>query len=107
MRENAPDSGETPAGPRPRGPTGHAGRTGLPKLRAPWVAGRRGAPNVTQLHHARKGLMTEEMEFVAIREGFDPEFVRSEVARGRAIIPANINHPEPEPMTHGRHLGAP
>ena len=44
------------------------------------------------------------MEFIAIREGFDPEFVRSEVARGRAIIPANINHTELEPMIIGRHF---
>ncbi|MFC5702028.1 phosphomethylpyrimidine synthase ThiC [Cohnella faecalis] len=57
--------------------------------------------NVTQLHYARQGIITPEMEFVAIREGMDPEFVRSEVARGRAIIPANINHPETEPMIIG------
>jgi phosphomethylpyrimidine synthase len=49
-------------------------------------------------------VITEEMEFIAIREGFDPEFVRSEVARGRAIIPANINHLELEPMVIGRHF---
>ena len=48
--------------------------------------------------------MTPEMEYVAIREGFDADFVRSEVARGRAIIPANINHPELEPMGIGRNL---
>ena len=59
---------------------------------------------VTQLHFARQGVVTPEMEFVAIREGFDPEFVRSEVARGRAIIPANINHPELEPMIIGRNF---
>jgi phosphomethylpyrimidine synthase len=57
--------------------------------------------NVTQLHYARKGIITPEMEFIAIREGMDPEVVRSEVARGRAIIPANINHPESEPMIIG------
>ena len=50
--------------------------------------------NVTQLHYARKGIITPEMEFIAIRENMDPEFVRQEVASGRAIIPANINHPE-------------
>ena len=44
------------------------------------------------------------MEFIAIRENLDPEFVRSEVARGRAIIPANINHPETEPMIIGRNF---
>ena len=48
--------------------------------------------------------VTPEMEYVALREGFDPEFVRSEVARGRAIIPANINHPELEPMAIGRRF---
>ena len=64
----------------------------------------RGTRPVTQLHYARQGDVTPEMEFVAIREGFDPEFVRAEVARGRAIIPANINHPELEPMIIGRHF---
>jgi phosphomethylpyrimidine synthase len=59
---------------------------------------------VTQLHYARRGEITPEMEFVAIREGMDPELVRSEVARGRAIIPANINHPELEPMIIGRNF---
>ena len=59
---------------------------------------------MTQLHYARQGVITAEMEYVAIREGFDPELVRSEVARGRAIIPANINHPELEPMAIGRHF---
>ena len=57
---------------------------------------------VTQMHYARRGEVTEEMEFVAIREGMDAEFVRDEVACGRAIIPANINHPESEPMIIGR-----
>ena len=59
---------------------------------------------VTQLHYARRGEITPEMEFVAVREGLEPEFVRSEVARGRAIIPANVNHPESEPMALGRHF---
>jgi phosphomethylpyrimidine synthase len=78
--------------------------------------------NVTQMHYARRGLITPEMEFVAIRENqrldeaetqqggrmagtpreITPELVRSEVARGRAILPANINHPESEPMVIGR-----
>jgi phosphomethylpyrimidine synthase len=58
--------------------------------------------NVTQLHYARKGIVTPEMEYIALREGMDAEFVREEVARGRAIIPANINHPESEPMIIGR-----
>jgi phosphomethylpyrimidine synthase len=60
--------------------------------------------NVTQLHYARKGIVTPEMEFVAIREGLDPEFVRSEIARGRAILLANVNHPESEPMAIGRNF---
>ena len=59
---------------------------------------------MTQLHYARQGAITPEMHFVATREGLDPEFVRAEVARGRAIIPANINHPESEPMAIGRHF---
>lgn len=60
--------------------------------------------NVTQLHYARKGIITPEMEFVAIRENMDPEFVRSEIATGRAIMPSNINHPEAEPMIIGRNF---
>ena len=59
---------------------------------------------VTQMHYARRGEITPEMEFVALREGVPPEFVRAEVARGRAIIPANINHPESEPMIIGRNF---
>jgi phosphomethylpyrimidine synthase len=114
------------------GPQGHGVHDGLPPLRADWIAQRggvvetprswrpdpardramiapglvrqprRGTGPVTQLHYARKGEITREMEFVALREGMDAEFVRSEVARGRAIIPANINHPELEPMIIGR-----
>ncbi len=57
---------------------------------------------VTQLHYARRGQVTPEMEFVAVREGMDPEDVRKELATGRAILPANINHPESEPMAIGR-----
>ncbi len=60
--------------------------------------------NVTQLHYARQGVITPEMEFIAIRENVSAEFVRDEVARGRAIIPANINHPESEPMIIGRNF---
>ncbi|QKG83564.1 phosphomethylpyrimidine synthase ThiC [Kroppenstedtia pulmonis] len=59
---------------------------------------------VTQMHYAKKGIITPEMEFIAVREGVDPEFVRSEVARGRAIIPSNINHPESEPMIIGKNF---
>jgi phosphomethylpyrimidine synthase len=58
----------------------------------------------TQLHYARRGMVTPEMEYIALREGLDAEFVRGEVARGRAIIPANINHPELEPMIIGRNF---
>ena len=63
---------------------------------------RRGNGPVTQMHYARRGEVTPEMEFIAIREGLDPSFVMGEVARGRAVIPANINHPELEPMIIGR-----
>ena len=59
---------------------------------------------VTQMHYAKKGIITPEMEFIAIRENCAPEFVRDEVARGRAVIPANINHPEVEPMIIGRNF---
>jgi phosphomethylpyrimidine synthase len=90
----------------------------------------RSGRNVTQMHYARKGIITPEMEFIAVRENqrrdllpelvnrqhpgqdfgasipktITPEFVRDEVARGRAIIPANINHPETEPMIIGRNF---
>src|SRR5499427_6139574 len=57
---------------------------------------------VTQMHYARRGEITPEMEFIALREGLEPAFVRDEVARGRAIIPSNVNHPETEPMIIGR-----
>jgi len=57
---------------------------------------------VTQMHYARRGHVTPEMEFIALREGMSPDVVRDEVARGRAIIPSNINHPESEPMIIGR-----
>jgi phosphomethylpyrimidine synthase len=57
---------------------------------------------VTQMHYARRGEITPEMEYIALREGMAPELVRDEVARGRAIIPSNINHPETEPMIIGR-----
>ncbi len=67
------------------------------------VRARPGA-SVTQLHYARRGEITPEMEFVAIREGVDVEVVRAEIARGRAILPANVNHPESEPMIIGRHF---
>ena len=58
----------------------------------------------TQIRYAREGIVTPEMEFIGIREGIDPEYVREEIARGRAIIPSNINHPESEPMIIGRNF---
>jgi phosphomethylpyrimidine synthase len=64
----------------------------------------RGRGNVTQMHYAKNGIITPEMEFVALREDLSPEFVRKEIALGRAIIPANINHPEVEPMAIGRNF---
>ena len=60
--------------------------------------------NVTQMHYARAGKITPEMEFIALRERCEPERVRDELARGRAIIPSNINHPESEPMIIGRNF---
>ena len=114
------------------GPLGIDVRDGLAPLRAEWIAARgdvgaversyrpipgrstaeippslarpvlRGTGCVTQMGYARRGEITPEMEYVALREGMAPEFVRDEVARGRAIIPANINHPELEPMIIGR-----
>jgi len=116
------------------GDTGRSVREGLPRLREAWIRARggvtevepsyrpiagysdtqipatlqrkvlRGTGNVSQMHYARQGVVTPEMEFIAIRESVAPEFVRSEVARGRAIIPANINHPESEPMIIGRNF---
>ncbi len=90
--------------------------SGLPPLRRPWILARgdvearghvlraRPGRSVTQMAYARRGVVTPEMEFVALREGMDPELVREEVARGRAIIPANVNHPELEPMIIGRRF---
>jgi len=79
---------------------------GLANLDAVFPGGqrrpRRGSgPAVTQLAYARRGLITEEMEFAAIREGLDPEVVREEIAAGRAVLPVNVNHPESEPMLIG------
>jgi phosphomethylpyrimidine synthase len=82
---------------------GFAGGDVLDKLRFGWIAERLplgGA--VTQRAYARRGDITPEMEFVALREGVAPELVRDEVAAGRAVLPANINHPECEPMIIGR-----
>src|SRR5215207_8826749 len=77
-------------------------RAGLPQRRTEWIAARRpinGA--VTQLAYARAGEITTEMEFVAQREGVPAALVRGEVAAGRAVLPANIHHPESEPMIIG------
>lgn len=75
-----------------------AGATGRQILRA------KPGCNVTQMHYAKRGIITPEMEFAAIRENVSPELVRSEIARGRAILPSNINHPESEPMVIGRRF---
>ena len=88
------------------GPQGYAPTDGLPKLRKDWIAARQPGEggNVSQMHYARRGVVTPEMAYVAARESCDPEFVRSEIARGRAILPANIHHPELEPMIIGRNF---
>src|SRR5205085_1551997 len=98
----------------------------FPNVRRKVLRARPGA-NVSQMHYARKGIITPEMEYVAVRENLGreqirghvrdgqdfgasipdyvtPEFVRDEVARGRAIIPSNINYPESEPMAIGRNF---
>jgi phosphomethylpyrimidine synthase len=95
--------------------------TGLPPLRGRWIASRgdvapvRGggtplaaaggaARRPTQLAYARAGVITPEMEFVAVREGMAAEVVRDEIAAGRAVLPANVNHPETEPMIIGKRF---
>jgi len=70
-------------------------------MRAAWIEKRRGLKNVSQMHFARQGVISEEMEHVARRENLPAELIRSEVARGRMIIPANVKHPELEPMAIG------
>jgi phosphomethylpyrimidine synthase len=109
------------------GPDRSGGVQPFPNVRKTVLRARPGA-NVSQMHYARKGIITPEMEYVAVRENLGreqlretaardgqdfgaaipdyvtPEFVRSEVARGRAIIPNNINHPESEPMAIGRNF---
>lgn len=74
-----------------------------PTLRASWIESRlrNNGHCVTQMYYAKQGIITEEMKYVALRENLEPEFVRSEIARGRMIIPANINHPELEPTGIG------
>src|SRR3954466_11216199 len=108
------------------GPDRSGGVQPFPAVRKRVLRAKPGA-NVTQMHYARRGIVTPEMEYVAIRENLGreaaldaardgedfgasipdfvtPEFVRDEVARGRAIIPNNINHPESEPMAIGRNF---
>jgi phosphomethylpyrimidine synthase len=70
-------------------------------MRTEWISPRLNDPIRTQMHYARKGVVTEEMRFIASRERLEPELIRAEVARGRMIIPANINHPNLEPMCIG------
>jgi len=70
-------------------------------MRTEWVEKRKDHPIRTQMHYARQGVVTEEMEYVARREKLSPELVRSEVARGRMIIPANVHHTNLEPMCIG------
>jgi len=80
-------------------------QAGLPRLREEWVARREPVNGaVTQAAYAKAGVITPEMEFCALREGVDPEFVRREVAAGRAVIPANRRHPESEPMVIGKNF---
>ncbi|MFL6847234.1 MAG: phosphomethylpyrimidine synthase ThiC, partial [Sphingomicrobium sp.] len=107
------------------GPDRSGGVQPFPNVRKRVLRARPGS-NVTQMHYARRGIITPEMEYVAVRENMGreelfvtrdgedfgasipdfvtPEFVRDEVARGRAIIPNNINHPESEPMAIGRNF---
>ncbi len=90
---------------------------GLPRLREEWIKERalKSGKNVCQMYYAKRGIITPEMEYVAIRENMNcralgieshitPEFVCKEVAEGRAVIPANINHPEAEPMIIGKNF---
>ncbi|WP_051399586.1 phosphomethylpyrimidine synthase ThiC [Haloechinothrix halophila] len=74
---------------------------GLQPMRKPWIDGRE---HNTQMGYAKAGIITEEMEFIAARERMSPEFVRDEVARGRAVIPVNRNHPESEPAIIGKNF---
>ena len=94
--------------PSPNGNNGSNGNgnngTGAPRPRAESIARRKAANtdgNFSQMHYARRGVITEDMQYVANREKVAAELIRDEVARGRMIIPANINHPELEPMCIG------
>jgi phosphomethylpyrimidine synthase len=80
------------------------GSNGANRPRAEWITRRKAENtdgNFSQMRYARRGLITEEMEYIARKEKLSPELVRDEVARGRLIIPANINHPELQPMCIG------
>ena len=115
--ENAPLRLYDTSGPHTDPDVAVDAEKGLLPLRSAWIADRgdteefmragrrvrraRAGAAVTQLHYARRGDITAEMEYIAIREGVPAELVRDEVARGRAIIPASVNHPELEPMIIG------
>ena len=85
------------------GPQGHDPRVGLPVTRH-WLSANSDAPRRTQLELAKASVVTEEMAYCAARENRDPEFVRAEIASGRAVIPANHRHPELQPMIIGRNF---
>jgi phosphomethylpyrimidine synthase len=91
--------------PSSNGDNSHAqNRSAAPPIRAEWIRRRKADNkdgNFSQLHYARQGVITEEIDYVAQREKLPPALVREEVARGRMIVPANINHPELEPMAIG------
>ena len=70
-------------------------------MRKSWIEKRKNDLNKSQMHYAKQGIVTEEMKYIAKIEGLEPEFVRSEIARGRMIIPANINHINLIPMCIG------
>ncbi len=85
-------------------PANGSNGSGIPRPRAEWIANRKAKNtdgNFSQMRYARNRVITEEMGYVAHREKLSPELVRDEVACGRMIIPANINHPELEPMCIG------
>src|SRR4028118_1354218 len=126
--EEVPQREGKPEGNGQLGPDRSGGVQPFPNVRKTVLRARPGA-NVSQMHYARRGIVTPEMEYVAVRENLGrdaiaaqirdgqdfgasipdyvtPEFVRDEVARGRAIIPNNINHPESEPMALGRPFPA-
>ncbi len=102
---NGVDGGVAGASPVTAGRVAGAAAAGLAGA-SPVTAGTAvlGSTSLTQFQHAREGTITSEMQYVAMREAVDPELVRQEVAAGRAIIPANHNHPELEPMIVGKRF---